>query len=148
MISAGLDGYLALFAVSFAAATLLPLSSELMLTGFATSGAFDVLGLWLVASLGNVGGAIVNWSLGVSFQRWKDHRWFPFTHEQLDRASCFFARYGAWTLLFAWLPVIGDPLTLIAGVLGVRFTLFLALVAIGKAGRYAMLLGLIEGLRS
>lgn len=140
------QAYLALFATSFAAATILPFSSELLLTGLAVSGAFAPVWLWLAASAGNVLGAMVNWALGASIQRWKDRRWFPFSPEQLDRASRLFARYGLWTLLFSWLPVIGDPLTLIAGVLRVRLPVFLLLVALGKGARYALVLGLVERL--
>lgn len=139
-----LEGYLALFVGSFLAATLLPFSSEVMLGGLVASGAFNPALLWLVASAGNVLGAVVNWLLGRSFLHWKDHRWFPFRAQQLERAQRAFAHYGLWTLLFSWIPIIGDPLTFAAGVLRVPFVVFLVLVAIGKAGRYALLMAALN----
>jgi membrane protein YqaA with SNARE-associated domain len=139
-----LEGYLALFVGSFLAATLLPFSSEVMLGGLVASGTFNPVLLWLVASVGNVLGGVANWVLGRSFLHWKDHRWFPFRATQLERAQRTFARYGLWTLLFSWVPVIGDPLTFAAGVLRVPFVVFLVLVAIGKAVRYALLMAALD----
>lgn len=139
-----LEGYLALFVGSFLAATLLPFFSEMMLGGLAVLGAFNPVLLWLVASTGNVLGAVANWLLGRSFLHWKDHRWFPFRTQQLERAQSAFARYGLWTLLFSWVPMVGDPLTFAAGVLRVPFVVFLVLVAIGKAARYALLMAALD----
>ena len=112
----------------------------------AAAGTFDSLTLLFVASVGNVLGSVVNWGLGYSFQHWKDCWWFPVRADQLDRASKLFSTYGLWTLLLAWLPVVGDPLTVVAGVLRVRFSLFLALVALGKITRYAALLAAAHGI--
>jgi membrane protein YqaA with SNARE-associated domain len=69
--------------------------------------------------------------------KWQDKRWFPVTRRQLDNASAWFQRYGVWTLLLAWAPIGGDALTFVAGMMKVRLGLFLLLVGIGKAGRYA-----------
>ena len=94
---------------------------------------------WLliaVAALGNTMGALINWALGRFLLRWSAHRWFPFSQTQLDSASQRFNRYGVWSLLLAWVPIIGDPLTFAAGVLKVRLAIFLPLVAIGKTLRY------------
>jgi membrane protein YqaA with SNARE-associated domain len=99
-----------------------------------------------VASLGNVLGAVVNWVLGRFCLHWRDRRWFPVDKENLDRAGRWFSRYGVWSLLLAWVPIIGDPLTFAAGILRVNFWLFLILVAIGKAGRYAVVILAAQGL--
>ena len=72
--------------------------------------------------------------------RWKSHRWFPFSDEQLVRARIWFNQYGTWTLLMAWLPIIGDPLTFGAGVLRVPMVTFLTLITVGKAARYALII--------
>jgi membrane protein YqaA with SNARE-associated domain len=141
-----LEGYLALFVGSFLAATLLPFSSEVMLGSLAASGAFSPALLWLVASAGNVLGAVANWLLGKFFLHWKDRRWFPFRAQQLERAQRAFARYGLWTLLFSWVPVVGDPLTFAAGVLRVPFVVFFVLVAVGKAARYALLMATLDAI--
>lgn len=133
------------FLSAFLAATILPFSSEIVLTGFYAAGGGGALILWLVASAGNVLGALVNWWLGRYLLHWQDRKWFPFKADQLGRANAWFSRYGVWSLLMAWVPVIGDPLTFVAGMLRVNVWLFLVLVAIGKAGRYAAVLWLADG---
>lgn len=131
--------YLLIFAVSFAAATLLPLSSELLLLAQIKTGAGNIAGLLAAAIIGNTAGSVVNWGLGRYALHFQDHRWFPFKPAEIDKASQRFQRFGLWSLLFAWLPIIGDPLTFVAGLLRVKFLLFLPLVALGKASRYLAL---------
>jgi membrane protein YqaA with SNARE-associated domain len=82
---------------------------------------------------------VINWIIGRGIVRFRDRRWFPLTPEQYARAETTFNRYGRWSLLFSWVPIVGDPLTLIAGALRVRFWPFLILVTLGKAARYAVL---------
>jgi len=132
-----LGGYIGLFLSAFLAATLLPLSSEAVLAALSQARGFDAVALLAVATLGNTLGAAVNWALGRFCLRWRDRAWFPFSPRQLDRAAGWFGRYGLWSLLFAWAPVVGDPLTFAAGVLQVRFAPFLILVGLGKGARYA-----------
>ena len=139
--------YLSLFLSGFIAATLFPASSEVLLIVLQQQG-YVVWWLWLAATAGNTLGSCVNWYLGKELLRFQHKSWFPFKEPQLLRAQQQFQRYGAWTLLLAWLPVVGDPLTLIAGVLRVRFIPFLLLVATGKGLRYAVLLWLASGLAS
>jgi membrane protein YqaA with SNARE-associated domain len=141
-----MNGYLGLFLSAFLAATVLPFSSEAVLAALYAFDRQGALGLWAVASVANTLGSFANWVLGRFCLHWRDRRWFPVRPEQLDRASRWFAKYGAWSLLFAWLPVVGDPLTLAAGVLRVNVWLFLALVAVGKAARYAVVLAAAQGL--
>jgi membrane protein YqaA with SNARE-associated domain len=137
-------GYIGLFAAAFLAATILPFSSEAMLAGLSLSGGFNIALLFAVASVGNVLGAAVNWALGRGLLRWQGKRWFPLKEADLERAGRLFARYGVWTLLLAWVPFVGDPITVLAGVLRTPFWLFLVLVTISKAGRYAVLLAGLE----
>jgi membrane protein YqaA with SNARE-associated domain len=120
------------------AATLIPVSSEVVLGALSAAEGADIWWLVAVASLGNTLGAAINWVLGRACLRWRDRRWFPVKPAALARATDRFNRFGSWLLLFAWLPVIGDPLTFAAGVLRVNFWLFLVLVAIGKTARYAV----------
>ena len=130
---------LVLASTAFLAATILPVSSEVVLAVI-IAGAPDALWLpILVATAGNTAGAVVNWALGWFFIRYRDRRWFPVSERRLANASRWFQRYGVWSLLLAWLPVVGDPLTLAAGLFRVPFWTFLPLVAIGKAARYAVL---------
>ncbi|MGI5308753.1 YqaA family protein [Rheinheimera sp. WS51] len=135
-------GYLLLFASGFLAATLFPASSELLLVSLYQQGYLPLM-LWLVATAGNTLGSCVNWWLGVRLRQFSSKRWFPFSASSLARAERLFNRFGLLSLLFAWLPIVGDPLTLVAGVLRVRFSLFLALVLLGKAARYAVLLAAV-----
>ena len=131
--------YLALMFTGFLAATLIPASSEALLLVLFQQGYTPWL-LWLAASTGNTLGSCVNWFLGREIAKFRDRRWFPVSPQQLQHAQAQFNRYGIWSLLLAWLPVIGDPLTLVAGVLRVRFVLFLVLVATGKSLRYAVVI--------
>jgi membrane protein YqaA with SNARE-associated domain len=140
------EGYVGLFLSAFLAATVLPFSSEAVLAGLAVSGHFQAGWLFAVATAGNVLGSAVNWGLGRFCLSWRERRWFPVKEPALARATRLFNRWGVFSLLFAWVPVIGDPLTFLAGVLRTPFLVMLALVAVGKAGRYAVLLGLLGGL--
>ena len=91
------------------------------------------------ATLGNVLGSLVNWWLGTQFQRFKDRKWFPFSAKRLEQAQSYYQRSGSWVLLLSWMPIIGDPITLISGVLKENIYRFLVLVTIAKSGRYIIL---------
>lgn len=139
-----MSGYLGLFASALLAATIVPFSSEALLGALLVAGEHHPVGLLIAASVGNTLGSVVNWGLGRFCLLWQDRRWFPVGPARLERASRWFARYGVWSLLLAWLPVVGDPLTLAAGVLRVRFALFLLLVAVGKTGRYLAVIFVVD----
>ena len=128
--------YLSLFTISFLAATILPFSSELTLAGLITTSNYDNLLLLIVASFGNILGSVVNWALGYYSRNLTIKKWFPFKKKQIEKSSQWFSKFGKWSLLFAWVPIIGDPLTLVAGLLRVRFLVFIILVAFGKVSRY------------
>ena len=140
-----MESLASVFLSAFLAATILPFSSEIVLSAFYVAGSGEAFSLWLVASVGNVLGALVNWGFGRYLLHWRDRKWFPFNANQLGRAGGWFQRYGVWSLLMAWVPVIGDPLTFAAGFLRVNVWLFLVLVTIGKAGRYAAVLWVVDG---
>ena len=135
--------YLSLFSFSFLAATVLPFSSELTLAGLISTSNYDNLLLLVVASFGNVLGSVFNWSLGFYSRNLSAKKWFPFKETQIERSSKWFSKFGKWSLLFAWLPIVGDPLTFVAGLLRVRFLDFIILVAIGKVSRYLIVFYLI-----
>ena len=128
--------YLSLLLISFLAATVLPLSSELVLIGLLNMNEHNSFILVAIASLGNILGSVFNWLLGFHLLKFVNKKWFPFKKNQINTASRRFRKFGVWSLLFAWVPVIGDPLTFIAGTLKVNFLLFLILVATGKVSRY------------
>ena len=136
--------YLSLFTISFLAATILPFSSELTLAGLIATSDYDNLLLLIVASFGNVLGSVVNWALGFYSRNLTNKKWFPFKDKQIENSSKWFSKFGKWSLLFAWVPVIGDPLTLVAGLLRVKFFEFLILVMIGKISRYLVIFYLLS----
>jgi membrane protein YqaA with SNARE-associated domain len=119
---------------------LLPLSSEAVFAGLLATARGEPLILFLVATVANTLGSAVNWVIGRGIERFRDRRWFPVSPERYEAATRHFNRWGLWSLLFAWVPFIGDPLTVVAGALNVPFGRFITLVAIGKAARYAAVL--------
>ncbi|MDC0250656.1 DedA family protein [Candidatus Pelagibacter sp.] len=131
--------YLSLFFISFLAATILPFSSELTLAGLISTSNYDNLLLLVFASFGNVLGSVFNWGLGFYARNLTIKKWFPFKETQIERSSKWFSKFGKWSLLFAWVPIVGDPLTFVAGLLRVRFLDFIILVAIGKVSRYLII---------
>lgn len=132
--------YLFIFLVSFLSATVLPLGSEGLLLYYVNDVNLSVFYLWLWASLGNTLGGLTNWFLGLYLVRFEHQKWFPVTPKTRQKAERFFNKYGVWSLLFTWLPVVGDGIALVSGVLRTPIWYFLPLVLIGKAARYALIL--------
>ena len=131
--------YLAVFLSAFVAATLLPAQSEAVLSFYILSAPQTVFALILVATVGNVLGSVVNWVVGFYATRFQNRKWFPATPSQMQRAEKFYRKYGRYSLLLSWVPFIGDPITVIAGVLREPVLSFLTLVTIAKSVRYIVL---------
>ena len=125
-----------LFLSAFGAATLLPLQSEVVLVGLLAQTQYPVWLLVAVASLGNILGSCVNWWLGLKVEQYKNKKWFPVSEQKMLQAQGIYQKYGFWSLLLSWVPVIGDPITLIAGLLKENFVRFVVMVSIAKIGRY------------
>ena len=136
--------YLTMFTSAFFAATFVPFSSEIAMTAALAAGG-AIQWLIVVATLGNVLGAVVNWGFGRFIEHFRDRRWFPADVKQLQRAQAWFRRYGVWSLLLAWAPVVGDALTIIAGMMRVHIAPFLILVTAGKGLRYIVVALAVEG---
>lgn len=134
-----LAALLGLFSSALIAATLFPAQSELVLAGLLIAGKQPVSMLILVATVGNVLGSVINWWLGRYLEHFRERRWFPFKPQALERAASWYHRYGRWSLLLSWMPIIGDPLTLVAGVLREPLPTFIAIVTLAKLGRYLVL---------
>ncbi|WP_339532538.1 YqaA family protein [Pseudomonas mucidolens] len=125
-------GYAGLFISAFGAATLLPLQSETVLVALLLSGDYSLGWLLAIATLGNVLGSLVNWLLGRSVEHFKERRWFPLSAAQLEKARGHYQRWGHWSLWLSWMPIIGDPLTLVAGVMREPLWRFLLIVSLAK----------------
>ena len=139
LVQHGLSG---LFLLSFLAATLLPLGSVWLLALLLLQGTDPLAGI-AVASLGNILGALTTYAIGLWGSPVLIRRVLRIDEATRKRAEAYYARFGSWSLLFSWLPVVGDPLCLAGGVLRVGFHRFLLLVAIGKVGRYAAVAALV-----
>ena len=129
-------------AAAFVAATLLPAQSEAVFVGLLAARTVDPSALFIVASLANTAGSLLNWWLGILIARHGLERMPPRIRPdpaQFARAQGLFARYGWPCLLLAWLPIVGDPLTFVAGTLRFPALPFTLLVLTGKAARYAAL---------
>jgi membrane protein YqaA with SNARE-associated domain len=129
-------GYPALFALSFLAATILPLGSEWLLVIMLLGGDDPVLTV-AVATAGNLLGACSTWAVGFYGAPFLIRRVLRVDAATQAKAERLYRRYGFWSLLFSWLPFLGDPLCLVAGVLRVDLARFVALVFVSKLGRYA-----------
>jgi membrane protein YqaA with SNARE-associated domain len=125
-----------LFISAFGAATLLPLQSEALLLGLLSQTDYAAWLLVVVASIGNILGSCVNWWLGLKVEHYKHKKWFPVSDQKLAKAQNIYQRYGFWSLLLSWTPIIGDPITLIAGLMRENFVRFLLMVSVAKIGRY------------
>lgn len=128
-----------LFLAAFAAATILPMQSEAALVTLLVAGTHPAWLLVAIAGLGNVLGSVVNWLLGRGIERFRDRPWFPVKPAALERAQGWYRRHGKWSLLLSWAPVVGDPLTVVAGLAREPLPVFLALVTVAKVGRYVLL---------
>ncbi|CAM8636088.1 COG1238 Predicted membrane protein [Burkholderiales bacterium] len=136
--------YSGLFLSALVAATVLPAQSEAVLAALVLAGEQPIWALVLVASVGNVLGSVVNWLLGRGLVTFRDKPWFPASPAALARAEGHYKRHGRWSLLLSWVPIIGDPITVVAGVLRESIWVFLALVTVAKVGRYLVLVALIQ----
>ena len=123
------------------ASTLFPMGSEVVLLSLHSQG-HNAIALWLVATVGNTLGSCINYALGFWSSDYISKKYN--TSKSWAHAQKAYNRYGSWSLLFAWLPVIGDPITLVAGLARTRFSLFILLVVIGKGARYGILIGLTQ----
>ena len=140
-------GYLALFLLSFLASTLVPLGSEWLLAVLLLNG-FDPFMVVPVATVGNSCGALTTYAIGLWGGPFLVQRLLRVSHESQQRAERYFTRYGSWTLLFSWVPILGDPLCLVGGILRTGFWRFLVLVSVGKLIRYLVVAKLVlEGVK-
>lgn len=139
MVPADAPALAGLFASAFLAGSILPAQSEIVLAALLLAAKQPAWLLVAVATAGNVGGAVLNYGLGRSADRFRHRRWFPLSAAGWERSTEWFNRFGVWSLLLSWMPIIGDGFTVLAGAARTPFPLFLALVTLAKCGRYVVL---------
>lgn len=134
-----------LFVAAFLAATILPFSSELTLAAALTGSGQSWALLILAATIGNVLGSVVNWALGQALADDRATRFMRVNPASLARAQKWYHRYGRWSLLLSWAPIIGDPLTVVAGFLKEPLRFFIPIVTAAKAIRYVAVAAVTAG---
>lgn len=125
-----------LFGSAFLGASLFPAQSELLLTSLIVKKEYSVIVLIAIAGLGNTAGSVLNYYIGMYLNKFRDHKYFPIKEKMITRAENYFKKYDSKILLMAWMPVIGDPLTVVAGAFRTNIWLFILLVGLGKTLRY------------
>ena len=134
---------LTVFLSALVAATILPAQSEAILVYHLTQQPDQVILLVAIASLGNVLGSVINWVLGRFLRRFQHQRWFPASPEKLGQAQRMYDKYGRFSLLLSWVPIIGDPITIVAGIMREPLIRFVVWVSFAKAGRYIFLAAIV-----
>lgn len=147
MESIASNGYVYMFVLGFLAATVIPLGSEWLLAALLVQ-SYDPVPLVLVATTGNVLGALTTYMIGIYGGAWLIGSVLRISEQSLARAEGVYRTYGAWSLLLSWVPVIGDPLCLLGGVFRLRIMPFTVLVTLGKLARYAVVAGMTLGVLS
>ena len=120
-------------------ATIIPFGSEIYFITLLSLEKYNHFILFLVVSVGNVLGSLFNWICGFYINFFIKKSWFPINNKIIDRGNKLFIKYGKWSLLISWFPLIGDPITFAAGTLRYPIIPFLVLVSIGKVGRYLII---------
>ena len=138
-------GYVGLFIISFLAASLLPLSSELFVLAMLPLG-YNIWWVGIVATAGNFAGALLNYYIGKKGTEVMLGRFFDVKEGTRKKAEQFYERWGQVSLFFSWVPIIGDPLTAVSGAMKLDLRIFTFWVVLGKALRYVVLLGLAQQL--
>jgi len=139
-----LETYLTLFMSSFLAATLFPAQSEAFLAALILHEPSSVTYFVVIASVGNVLGACINWSLGRFCSHSVERRIFR-RSRKMARFFGWYSRYGWITLFGSWMPIIGDPLTLCAGIMREPLWRFVIVVTFAKSARYVSLALIVTG---
>ncbi len=133
--------YASVFASAFLAATILPFYSEVAVVA-AVINDYSPVAVWLSASVGNTLGAVVNAVIGRLLPRPRIGRLLGVSEKRFNQAQRGFQRFGKWSLLLAWLPIIGDAITVVAGIMRTPWLAFVLLVFAGKSTRYAVVIWL------
>ena len=132
-------GYMGMAVSAFLAASILPFSSEAVMVGLLAAG-LDMWALVAWGTVGNVLGSLFNYGIGrLGKMEWIE-KYLHTKPEDLDRARRFMGGRGAWMGLFSCIPVIGDVITIVLGLMRANLTIFIVSVTISKLVRYVLLM--------
>lgn len=120
-------------------ATIIPFGSEAYFITLLSLDKYNGLLLLTAASIGNILGSLFNWICGYYINYFIKKSWFPINNKIINIGNKIFNKYGKWSLLFSWMPFVGDPITFVAGTLRFPVIPFIVLVSIGKVGRYLLI---------
>lgn len=137
------SGYMGLFGVSFVAATLVPLGSEIFVAVMVVSG-YDPCLVFTVATTGNIMGSVTNYYVGKLGTNFVLSRYIKIEPEKRQKAEKMYRKWGGPVLFLAWMPVVGDPLTVMAGVFNLDLRVFTFWVGLGKSFRYFVVIKTAE----
>lgn len=132
-----------LFTVAFLSATLLPGTSEIALAAVLANGTTSPAMAITAATLGNTLGSVINWAIGRYFAHHRKAKWFPIKPNKFAHYQQWYKKWGIWSLLLSWMPIIGDPLTVLAGVARTPLVVFVPVVLVSKLGRYLVVAGVV-----
>lgn len=130
--------YLYLFFIAFLSATIFPLGSEALLL-YDLSLDYNATLLFFVATIGNTFGSLVNYYIGLKGEHYLQRKKI-LKKENVLKTKRYFDRFGSYCLLFSWVPVIGDPITIVAGMLRYNLMKFFYLTLISKGFRYLFII--------
>ena len=131
--------YLSLFIFCLSLGTFFPFASETYLSTLLISEKYNTFLLLSFASLGNILGSVISYVFGYFVNFFLKKLWFPINKYLLQKATDIFKKYGKWSLLLSWVPIIGDPIAFAAGSFRYNILFFLIFVSIGKVARYLLL---------
>lgn len=126
------------FFIAFLSASLIPIQGALIMLALLASGKYTDWLLVLVACAGTLAGIGINWILGRYLSRFQNEKWFPVKTSYMDKAKLLFDRHGRATLLLAGVPLIGDPITIVAGALRINFGFYFLTAGLSKCAQYGL----------
>jgi membrane protein YqaA with SNARE-associated domain len=140
-------GYIGLFLSALLAGSIVPFSSELVLTVLVQMGADPTICL-ISASVGNTIGGLVCYYLGyLGNMEWIE-RWLKIDHQKMERVDGFVRKYGAWMGVFGVLPWVGEVIIVLLGLMRANVYITTATMFVGKFVRYLLMLLALQGVNS
>ncbi len=127
---------ISLFFSCFLAATILPFSSEAFVALALLNGEHATWVIVVIATLGNTLGGMTGYYLGYLGKTEWLKKWFRIEASSYERFTALAQKYGFWLALLGWLPIVGDPITVLLGFLKTKSLPTFSCLLVGKLLRY------------